>query len=117
MSELLRREVKDPRVGNVTITAVKLSPDMTHAKLFYALFGEGQDARSVQTGLDNAARFMRGQVGRKLGLRVAPELVFKPDEQIAEGERLSALIDDAVAADRKRNDTGSDASGTDEPNS
>jgi ribosome-binding factor A len=106
VSELLRREVKDPRVGNVTITAVKMSPDLTQARLFYSLFGEGLDAQSVQTGLDNAARFMRGQVGRRLRLRVAPELTFRPDEVIAEGERMTALIDEAVAADRRAQPEG-----------
>ena len=59
VSELLRREVRDPRVGNVTITAVKVAPDLTSAKLYYSLFGEGLDPQNVQTGLDNAARFLR----------------------------------------------------------
>ncbi len=104
VSDLLRREVKDPRVGSITITAVKLSPDMGHARLYYTVFGDNGNAQSVQAGLENAARFLRGQVGRELRLRVAPELTFRLDEQIATGERLAALIDNAVAADRKHDD-------------
>ncbi len=104
VSELLRREIRDPRVSGVTITAVKVAPDLGHAKLLYAPFGAAGDPRELQTGLDHAARFLRGPVGRMLKLRVAPELVFKRDEQIEAGERLSALIDSAVAADRERNE-------------
>ena len=99
LSELLRREIRDPRVGSITITAVRVSPDLKHAKVFYTRFDEARDAAEVQAGLDGAARFLRGLVGRSLELRVAPELVFRPDEQLAAGTRLSSLIDSAVAHD------------------
>jgi ribosome-binding factor A len=102
VSDLLRREVNDPRIGSVTITAVQISPDLGHARLFYLPFDSGRDAAEVQAGLDGAARFMRGRVGRALKLRIAPEIVFARDEQLARGMQLSELIDSAVASDQQR---------------
>jgi ribosome-binding factor A len=102
VSELLRREVRDPRVGSITITDVRVSPDFKSAKIFYALFDEQRDAAKVQAGLERVAGFLRGPVGRSLKLRVAPELVFRPDEQLAAGMRLNSLIDSAVAEDERR---------------
>lgn len=101
VSELLRREVKDPRVGSITVTAVRVSTDMGHAKIFYLPFERSPDAKVLQAGLDGAARFLRGHVGRSLKLRVAPELHFAVDEQLSEGMRLSEIIDAAVARDHK----------------
>ncbi len=99
LSELLRREVRDPRIGSITITDVRVSPDLTHARVFYTRFDSERNAAEVQAGLDGAARFLRGLVGRSLKLRVAPELAFRPDEQLAAGVRLHSLIDSAVAHD------------------
>jgi ribosome-binding factor A len=78
---------------------VRVSPDLKHARIFYTRFDEERDAAEVQAGLDGAAKFLRGLVGRSLKLRVAPELLFRPDEQLAAGVRLSSLIDSAVAHD------------------
>lgn len=102
VSELLLREAKDPRIGSVTVTAVHVSPDLGHARVFYLPFDRSREPANVQAGLDSAARFMRGQVGRKLKLRVAPQIVFSLDEQLAEGMRLGDLIDSAVAEDEQR---------------
>jgi len=100
VSELLRREVKDPRVGSITVTAVRVSPDLGHAKIFYLPFDRSRNARDLQAGLAGAARFMRGHVGRALKLRVAPELHFEVDEQLNEGMRLTEIISAAVARDQ-----------------
>src|SRR5688500_1326025 len=59
LSDLLRREVKDPRVGNLTLTAVQVAPDLGHAKIFYTVFGKQQDPDEVQAGLAGAAKFLR----------------------------------------------------------
>jgi ribosome-binding factor A len=102
VSELLRREVRDPRVGSITITNVRVAPDFKSARIYYALFGEDRDAAGVQAGLERVAGFLRGPVARSLKLRVAPELFFRPDEQLAAGMRLNSLIDSAVAEDERR---------------
>src|SRR4249920_507683 len=90
------------RVVSITITDVRVSPDFKSAKIFYALFDEQRDAAKVQAGLERVAGFLRGPVGRSLKLRVAPELLFRPDEQLAAGLRLNSLIASAVAEDERR---------------
>ncbi len=102
VSELLRRDVKDPRVGSVTLTAVRVSPDLGHARIYYLPFDRSRDAAALQAGLDGAARFLRGHVGRALKLRVAPELHFAVDEQLDAGMRLTEIIDAAVARDHQQ---------------
>jgi ribosome-binding factor A len=109
LAELIAREVKDPRVGNVTITAVTLAADMGLARVFYAPFpprsavtGEGagkpapHPSQEVQGGLTRAAGFLRGEVGRRLGLRHAPRLEFIFDDTAEKAARLTGLIDRAV---------------------
>ena len=101
LAELIAREVKDPRVGNITITSVRLSPDMGVAKVFYAPFVSAHPQEEVQSGLTRAAGFLRGEAGRRLGLRHAPRLDFVFDDTAEKAARLTGLIDRAVARDSK----------------
>ncbi|MGH8264033.1 MAG: 30S ribosome-binding factor RbfA [Steroidobacteraceae bacterium] len=101
LAELLRREVKDPRVALVTVTAVQVSQDLSHAQVYYGVLGR-EPTREVQEGLDHVAGFLRAKLGRLLKMRQVPEIHFKPDEMIARAAHLTSLIDQAVAADRKR---------------
>lgn len=96
LAELIAREVKDPRVGTVTITGVRLSPDKSAAKVFYAPFVSAHPPEEVQTGLTRAAGFLRGEAGRRLGLRHAPRLDFELDDTAEKAARLTGLIDQAV---------------------
>jgi ribosome-binding factor A len=107
VAELVSREVKDPRVGMVTITAVKLAADMGVAKVLFVPFGDRHSPEEVQAGLTRAAGFLRGEVGRRLGLRHAPRLDFEFDASIEQADRLTRLIDRAVDADRRGPDGGS----------
>jgi len=102
LAELIAREVKDPRVGNVTITGVRLSPDMGTAKVFYAPFASPHPQGEVQSGLTRAAGFLRGEAGRRLGLRHAPRLDFVFDDTTEKAARLTGLIDRAVADDSSK---------------
>ena len=104
LAELIVREVKDPRVGNVTITGVSLAADMGVAKVFYAPFVPSHPQEEVQRGLNRAAGFLRGEAGRRLGLRHAPRLDFVFDDTTEKAARLTGLIDRAVADDKKAND-------------
>jgi len=99
VAELISREVKDPRVGMVTITAVQVASDMSVAKVLFVPFGGKNPSDEVATGLNRAAGFLRGEVGRRLGLRHAPRLEFVFDASIENALRLTALIDDAVRRD------------------
>jgi ribosome-binding factor A len=100
LSELIRREVRDPRLGMVTLTEVQVSKDLSYAKVFYSVLGA--EKAQAQAILDEAADMLRGPVGRALGLRHSPELRFVNDELIESGAKLSALIQKAVKDDVKR---------------
>ena len=104
LAQLLPREVKDPRVGPVTITAVSLAPDLSTARVWFLPFGLAVAADDVLEGLRSAAGFLRGEVARQLGLRHAPRLEFLLDTQLEHAQSLTALIDKAVASDRKRDE-------------
>jgi ribosome-binding factor A len=108
LSELIRREIKDPRLGMVTITEVRMSKDSAYATVFYSVLGG--DANQTQEILDKAADYLRGPLGRSLGLRHSPELRFRHDELIAQGARISELINTAVASDRARRRDANDPS-------
>lgn len=94
LSDLLRREVRDPRVGMVTLTAVDVSPDLSHAKVFYTLLDKAHLAET-QRGLERAAGYLRSQIAHRIKLYTTPELRFAYDESVERGDRLSRLIDSA----------------------
>lgn len=103
LSDLIRREIKDPRLGMVTITAVDVSRDLGHAKVYTTVMNlEGEEAIAQNIKLLNeAAGFLRMQLGRAMKLRSVPQLHFHYDESVLRGTHLSALIDRAVAEDRQ----------------
>ncbi len=110
LSEQIRREVKDPRIGPVTITAVEVSRDLGHATVYFTPFAGIGDAGAALEALKHAAGYLRHQVRNLMRLRVAPELDFRIDDSIERGARLSTLIHDAVADDRnKHTDADPDA--------
>lgn len=108
LAELIAREVKDPRVGSVTITDVRLAADMGAARVYFAPFASAHPPAHVQRGLTRAAGFLRGEAGRRLGLRHAPSLEFVLDDTAEKAARLTGLIDRAVAHDEA---PGKDRSG------
>ena len=116
LSELIRREVRDPRLGMVTLTEVRMSPDMSYARIFYSVLGG--DEKKAPEILESAAELLRGPAGRALGLRHAPELRFVADELIQTGARMSALINQAVKQDAVRHvddpESATDAANDDE---
>jgi ribosome-binding factor A len=102
LAEMLRREVRDPRLKPVTITHVRVSPDLTHAWVYYLILtGETHDPLQQEI-LAEAEKHLRGPLGRALRLRVAPHLHFQPDEELERGNRLDDLITRAVREDRTR---------------
>jgi ribosome-binding factor A len=96
LSELLQRELRDPGVGMITITAVDVSPDFSHAKVLYTTLDPAQLADAAK-GLKRAAGFLRSQLAKRLKLYTTPELRFEYDESVERGDRLSRLIDAANA--------------------
>jgi ribosome-binding factor A len=98
--ELVRREVRDPRVGAITITAVEVSRDLSHARVFFLPFDSTRPSDGVLQALTSAAGFLHIQLRKHLKLRQVPELRFQIDETIDKGARLSSLINAAVARDQ-----------------
>jgi ribosome-binding factor A len=109
LSELIRRELRDPRLGLVTLTEVRMSSDLSYATVYYSVLGS--DPNQAQEILDATAGLLRGPLGRSLGIRHSPELRFVRDELIESGARLSALIHKAVKDDVARHVDGEDAGG------
>ncbi len=93
IAELVQREIKDPRVGMVTITRVDVSPDLRNARVYFSRFGTDEDRQRSLQGLRSAAGFIRSQVARRLHLRVAPEIRFEVDENIEYAARMSRVLD------------------------
>jgi ribosome-binding factor A len=104
LSTLVTREVRDPRVGNITVTAVNVAPDLSTARIFFVPFGGQHTPEEATEGLTRASGFLRGELGRALQLRHAPKLEFVYDQQIERADKLTRLIDDAVKSDQHKPD-------------
>ena len=103
LAELVRLELKDPRVtGLLTITDVEVSADQSHAKVFFTLLGDETRVKETTTGLTRAAGFLRTQLAQRMKLRTVPTLEFKYDASVERGMKLSRLIDEAVGNAPKR---------------
>jgi len=103
LATLIQREIKDPRLGLVTITAVDVSRDLSHAKVFITVMGEdNQDKVKLNLEiLSEAAGYLRMLLGKSMKVRSVPQLHFHYDASIRRGAELSALIERAVAEDRR----------------
>ena len=92
LARLLREEVKDPRVGTISITEVVVKADLSTARIRYLPLGGAGDRAQIQSGLEAASRFLRGPMGRALGIRHAPELRFELDPNVEYAARMDALL-------------------------
>ncbi|MBL79697.1 MAG: ribosome-binding factor A [Nitrosomonadaceae bacterium] len=102
LAELIHNELKDKRIGMITLTGVELSQDYGHAKIFYTTLGNAEDNFLTEKGLQHAAAFLRNQLSRRLRLRVVPLLTFIYDKSIEQGVHLSQLIDKAIKQDKQK---------------
>lgn len=117
LAEALRTRIKDPRIGLISLTGVRVTRDLGTATIYFTpLGGEGDVARMAE-GLRAASGFLRREIGRQLRLRQSPELVFKPDTGIDEAVRLTSLLERmeeedaarAAAGDETPSDLGDEA--------
>ncbi len=103
LAQVIREEMKDPRLGLVTVVAADVSRDLSHARIYVTLLsGDAEERKTSVDILNRSAGFLRGFIGRRMRLRVVPRLHFQYDVSIDQGAELSALIDAAVASDRKQ---------------
>lgn len=110
VSDIVLREVKDPRIGFLTVTGASVSPDMRHARIFVTIMGTEEEQAAGMKGLQSAARFIRRAFGRRCDLRVTPEIEFRFDAAIQHGVRIFDLLeqikreDDAPSAPESADD-------------
>jgi ribosome-binding factor A len=101
LSELIARQVKDPGVGFVTITEVRVTPDLQIARVYYTSLGDEKARTQTRRALDRATPFLRRQVGQRLQLRRVPELEFFFDETIERADRIERIIQDLQDQDTR----------------
>jgi ribosome-binding factor A len=94
ITEGLAREVRDPRIGFVTVTGVLVTPDLSHARIMVSVPGEDADRSRALEGLQSAAGFLRSRAARALSTRIVPELHFELDKGVAHAARINALLEE-----------------------
>ena len=99
LSDIIRIELKDPRVGMITIIDVEVTRDQSHAKVFFTSLGDPSRVADAVKGLQHASGFLRSELAHRMKLRIVPQLQFQYDESVERGIHLSQLIDAAVADD------------------
>jgi ribosome-binding factor A len=92
ISELLRKEIRDPRIGAVTLTGADVSKDLRHARIYFNLLGRRESQKDVLAGLKSATGFIRSKVGKQLNLRFVPTIEFFYDESEDEAQRIDDLL-------------------------
>ncbi len=97
LSDAIATDLKDPRVGFITVTSVETSPDLRHARVFVSVLGSDEERQTSLTGLDSAHGFLQGKVARELRLKHTPTLDFRYDPSIDTGMRISELLDEEDA--------------------
>ena len=94
LSEIVEREIHDPRIGLTTVTAVKVSPDLRHAHVFVTVLGDDAQKKKALEGLRSAASFVRRSLSKRLAhMKRIPELTFDYDEAVEKGMRIEQLLD------------------------
>lgn len=101
LAMLMHRELKDPRVGMATVSAVEVSRDLAYCTVYVTFLGKDdpEEIKAAIDALQNASGFLRSQLGKIIRMRLTPHLTFKYDESLVRGRELSSLIDEARARD------------------
>ena len=103
IADILMRKIKDPRIGFVTITDVEITDDLKNAKVFVSVYGGDKDA-SLK-GLKSASPFIRSELGRRMRLRVVPEILFRFDSTVEQGAHIMELLRDIEQGDKEKKDS------------
>ena len=98
LAELIRTELKDPRVGMISITDVEVTADYAHAKVFFSTLAGSEHVAEVLIGLQKASGFLRRELGKRISIHMTPQLHFVFDQSLERGADLSLLIQKAVAS-------------------
>lgn len=120
LAELIRTELRDPRVGMVSITDVEVTADYSHAKVFFSTLAGSEKVSGVMAGLQNASGFLRRELGKRISIHMTPQLHFVFDQSLERGADLSKLIQEALAisqASEAEPDPAPDSESDSEPDS
>ncbi len=101
VSRIIRQEIKDPRVGFVTVTGVDVSADLRHANIFISIYGDDESVEKSMEGLNKSASFIRREIGERIKLRYVPAIHFKYDESIERASRIFKSINEIKKNDKK----------------
>ncbi|MFH0771011.1 MAG: 30S ribosome-binding factor RbfA [Candidatus Omnitrophota bacterium] len=93
VSSIVYEEIKDPRIGFITVTRIEVTPDLRNAKIFFSVFGDKEDKQRALEGLNSAAGYIRKSLAEKLGTRFTPELLFRLDESAEYSIHLNEIFD------------------------
>ena len=99
VSEMLIKGLKDPRIGFVTITGVKITTDMRQATIYFTVMGSDEEKKSNEAGLNSAKGFIRKEIGQVLKMRFTPEIHFKYDTSFAYGQHIESILKEIGATD------------------
>lgn len=102
LAQIIQRELNDPRLGMVTISAVEITRDLAYAKIYVTIFDTDEQIQKSMKILNHAASFLRTLLAKRIKIRIIPELIFVYDVSIRDGQRLSSLIDAALAEDKRK---------------
>ena len=103
MADIIFKQVKDPRVHALTITAVKVTDDLRHAKIYFVEMGKDECSPEIKAGLTKATSFIRRELGKRLQLRLVPEIMFIHDRSFGYGSRIDKILAD-IAQQEPGND-------------
>lgn len=107
VAKIIGRDLKDPRIGFVTVTRVELTHDLRNAKIFVGVLGDPAERQKTLSGLRKASGFVRREIGRRIRMRITPEIAFQLDTGLDATDRVAQILQEVHAADA--------ASGADEP--
>lgn len=102
MSELLQRELKDPRLGFVTVTRAEVSQDLKYARIYVSVMGSPDEQKASMAALESGKGFIRREIGHRLNLRAVPEIQFRLDTSAEYSDRINRLLNELKAEEEKR---------------
>lgn len=103
IAQILRDELKDPRIGFVTITSVEVTGDLRYAKVFVSIYENAEEQKQTLQALNSASGFVRREIGKRIKLRYTPEIIFKFDDSIQHGAKIAELLHKVQAEGDNRN--------------
>jgi len=108
VSSIIQNEIKDPRLGFVTITSVEIADDLRYAKIFFSVLGKEEDYKRTKEALDSAQGFIRKLIAQRIQLRFAPEISFREDKASIYSVRIEEVLNEIKELDKGREQTKED---------